>query len=128
MKKVMIISAIVIIAIIGTYFIGSGFLKESEAYISDYTVSADGSEITIDVGVASSIGYVRKVSVHQQEGGKLYLDCYSAFGGINGSWGAKSTYTISLDENTTTIALYRNNNCYEVVLEKDSDGVWQRVK
>ena len=128
MKKVIIISVLVIIAIIGTYLIGTGFLKESEAYISDYTVSADGSEITIDVGVASSIGYVRKVSVHQQDGGKLYLDCYSTFGGLNGSWGAKSTYTISLDENTTTIALYRNTNCYEVVLEKDSDGVWQRVK
>ena len=128
MKKVIIISAIVIIAIIGTYLIGSGFVKESEAFISDYTVSADGSEITIDVGVASSIGYVRKVSVHQQQGGKLYLDCYSAFGGINGSWGAKSTYTIPLDENTTTIALYRNNNCYDVVLEKDSEGVWQIVK
>ena len=64
MKKVMIISAVVIVALIGTYLIGTGFLKESEAYISDYTVSADGSEITIDVGVASSIGYVRKVSVH----------------------------------------------------------------
>jgi len=128
MKKIIIISVLVIITIVGTYLIGTGFLKESEAYISDYTVSADGSEITIDVGVASSIGYVRKVSVHQQEGGKLYLDCYSAFGGLNGSWGAKSTYTIPLDENTTTIALYRNTNCYEVVLEKDSDGVWQRVK
>jgi len=128
MKKAIIISAIVIIALIGTYLIGSGFLREGEVFIGDYTISADGSEITIDVGVASSIGYVRKVAVHQQEGGKLYLDCYSAFGGINGSWGAKSTYTIPLDENTTTIALWRNTNCYEVVLEKDDDGVWQRVK
>ena len=128
MKKVMIISAVVIVALIGTYLIGTGLLKESEAYISDYTVSADGSEITIDVGVASSIGYVRKVSVYQQQGGKLYLDCYSAFGGLNGSWGAKSTYTIPLDDNTTTIALYRNTNYYEVVLEKESDGVWRRVK
>jgi len=128
MKKVIIISVLVIIAIIGTYYIGSGFVKESAAYIENYTVSADGSEMTIDVGVAASMGYIRKVSVHQQDGGKLYLDCYSAFGGLNGSWGAKSTYTIPLDENTTTIALYRNTNCYEVVLEKDSDGVWQRVK
>jgi len=128
MKKIIIISVLVIIAIIGTYLISTGFLKESQAYISDYTVSADGSEMTIDVGVATSMGYIRKVSVHQQEGGKLYLDCYSAFGGLNGSWGAKSTYTIPLDENTTTIALYRNTNCYEVVLEKDSVGVWQRVK
>ena len=99
----------VIIAIIGTYYIGSGFVKESAAYIENYTVSADGSEMTIDVGVAASMGYIRKVSVHQQDGGKLYLDCYSAFGGHGGSWGAKSTYTIPLDETPARRRAIRSN-------------------
>lgn len=83
--------------------------------------------MTITVGVSTSIGYIRKVSEHQQHGGKLYLDCYSAFGGINGSWGATSEYTIQIDEDTEMIALYRSADCYDPVLEKDANGEWQRV-
>lgn len=84
MKKRVIIIICVIVGLIGWYILGSGFMKESSVFIEDYTVSSDGSKLTIEVGVASSIGYIRKVTIHQQERGKLYLNCYSAFGGING--------------------------------------------
>ena len=107
-------------------FIGSGFVKNTSAFIEDYTVSPDGSGITLRVGVASSKGYIRDVSVHQQEGGKLYLNCFSAFGGMNGRIGAKDTFTFKLDEDTSMIALYRNENCYEGVLFRRDDGSWQR--
>ena len=110
--------------LIALYLLLPGFTKQESVYISDYTVSEDGTEMMIKIGVSSSIGYVRKVSVHQQHGGKLYLNCYSAFGGINGSWGAKSEYNIQLDEETEVIALYRNSDCYEVVLNKTEDGKW----
>lgn len=93
-----------------------------------YSISDDGGEITLNMGVASSSGYIRKVVIHQQEGGKMYIECYSAFGGINGNIGAKTVYTLPLDEETTTIGIYRNTNAYEEVLKKDSDGVWQRVQ
>jgi len=58
----------------------------------------------------------------------MYLDCYNAFGGINGSIGAKTSYTLPLNEDTTMIAIYRNSNAYEEVLTKDRDGVWQRAQ
>lgn len=122
--KITVIVLAVIVFLAALYLIVPGFTKQGNAYISDYVVSEDGSEITIKVGVSTSIGYVRKVSVHQQHGGKLYLDCYSAFGGINGSWGAKSEYTIPLDAETETIAIYRSTNCYDTVLEKMDDGKW----
>ncbi|MBE6914897.1 MAG: hypothetical protein E7472_08230 [Ruminococcaceae bacterium] len=80
--------------------------------------------MTITIGVSSSIGYVRNIAAHQQQGGKLYLDCYSAFGGINGSLGAKNEYTVQLREDTETIAVYRSDNCYDTVLEKDENGKW----
>ena len=64
-----------------------------QVFINDYTVSSDGKKITINVGVSASMGFVREVKVHQQQGGKLYLDCYSAFGGLNGRIGAKDTFT-----------------------------------
>lgn len=127
MKRCVKITVIVLAAIVflsALYLVVPGFAKHGNAYIADYVVSEDGSEISIKVGVSTSIGYVRKVSVHQQHGGKLYLDCYSAFGGINGSWGAKTEFTIPLDEETKTIAIYRSTNCYDTVLEKMDDGKW----
>ena len=128
MKKKVFAVLGVIIALILIYLVGSGFMKNTSASITDYYVSDDGKEITISVGVASSMGYIRDVSVHQQHGGKLYLDCYSAFGGLNGSIGAKNTFTFGLNEDTTIIAIYRNSNTYEEVLIKTEDGSWQRAK
>ena len=125
--RIAIIALAVIIALMTMYLVAPGITKMGNVYVADFSVSEDGSEMTITVGVSTSIGYVRKVSVHQQHGGKLYLDCYSAFGGINGSWGAKNEYTIQLDEDTEMIALYRSPNCYDPVLEKDANGEWQRV-
>ena len=125
--RIAIIALAVIIALMTMYLVAPGFTKMGNVFIVDFSVSEDGSEMTITVGVSSSIGYVRKVSEHQQQGGKLYLDCYSAFGGINGSWGAKSEYTIQIDEDTEMIALYRSADCYDPVLEKDANGEWQRV-
>ena len=125
--RIAIIALAVIIALMTMYLVVPGFTKIGNVFIVDFSVSEDGSEMTVTVGVSSSIGYVRKVSEHQQQGGKLYLDCYSAFGGINGSWGAKSEYTIQIDEDTEMIALYRSANCYDPVLEKDANGEWQRV-
>ena len=126
-KRIVAISLAVIIALMAMYLVAPGFMKMGNVYIADFCVSEDGSEMTITVGVSTSIGYVRKVSAHQQHGGKLYLDCYSAFGGINGSWGAKSEYTIQIDKDSEMIALYRSTDCYDPVLEKDANGEWQRV-
>lgn len=56
------------------------------------------------------------VTVSQQESGKLYIDCYAAFGGINGSIGAKSRFTLPIEEGTTVIGIYRDKDCYEEVL------------
>lgn len=128
MKKKFIITVIAVLSVFSVYFIGSGFLKSGSVYIEEYSVSEDGKEITMDIGVATSVGYIRKAVVHQQEGGKLYIDCYSAFGGINGSIAAKNRFTLPLNEDTTMIAIYRNKNCYEEILQKNSNGILQRVE
>lgn len=129
-KKIVIVLTIIVtamIALLSIYFVGSGFNKNSSVYINEYYISEDGREITINIGVASSAGYIRKAAVHQQSDGKLYIDFYSAFGGINGHIGAKTSYTLPLDEDTTIIAIYRNTNYYEEVLCKDADGVWRAI-
>ena len=103
MKKKMVIGIIVAVVLCGGYFIGSGFLRNGSVYMDGYSVSGDGREITLDIGVAASRGYIRKMEISQQMGGKLYIDCYAAFGGINGRIGAKSSFTLPLDEDTTMI-------------------------
>ena len=69
--KIAIAVLSLIVFLIALYLLLPGFTKQESVYISDYTVSEDGTEMMIKIGVSSSIGYVRKVSVHQQHGGKL---------------------------------------------------------
>lgn len=128
MKKKIFAVLGIIIALVLIYFVGSGFMKNKSAFITDYSVSPDGKEITVSVGVSSSMGYIRDVNVHQQQGGKLYLDCYSAFGGLNGSIGAKDTFSFELNDDTMIIAVYRKSNVYEEVLVKAENGSWQRAE
>ena len=127
-KKITVVILALFFVLTVVYLIAPGFLKQGNAYITDFSVSENRTEITINVGVSTSVGYVRKVSEYQQHGGKLYLDCYSAFGGINGSWGAKKEYTIPLNKETEMIAIYRSVNCYDTILEKDENGNWQYAK
>lgn len=127
-KNICITVFIIVVGILAFYFVGSGFQKQGSTYISDFSVSEDGTEITIKVQGFNSVGYIRKVSEHQQNGERLYLDCYSAFGGINGSIGAKEEFTIKVAEETKVIALYRNANCYEEVLKKNELNEWQWAK
>lgn len=114
-------------AMFAIYFFGTGFMRNTSVYVEDYTVSDDGTEITITFFDASSMGYIRRVSVHQQDGGKLYLDCYAAFGGLNGKIGARNTFTLPLDRDTEIIAVYRAPGCYAQLLVKDTDGIWHRA-
>ncbi len=127
MKKTIIIIASVIVLVFLVYFVGSGFVKNTSAFIEEYSLSDDGKQITIRFGVSSSVGYIRNAAVHQQHGGKLYIECYSAFGGLNGSIGAKDSFTYDLEEDTAIIALYSGDDCYEEVLYKSDDGTWQRM-
>ena len=85
MKKKCLAAVLVFAALLACYLFGTGFMKNGAVYVADFAVSEDGSMITLNVGVGVSAGYVRKLAVHQQAGGKLYLDPYYAFGGFNGS-------------------------------------------
>lgn len=127
MKKKISIIAGTILVLFMVYVFGPGFRKETSCFVEDYSVSEDGREITLQMGVASSVGFIRKVSVHRQGGNRLELDCYSAFGGVNGSIGARRTFTVPLTADTDVIALYKGNYHYEDVLVKDLDGIWRRA-
>lgn len=129
-KKTIIISVVVIlVALAAMYFIGTGFQKASGQVLVGYSVSEDGTEMTLHVGSAESIGYIRGF---KDKGGGVkphYLTFYYTFGGINSSFGAKNTFTLELAPEDTEIYFNRPDRGYELVLVKDEEtGEWNRAE
>lgn len=105
------------------YLLGSGFVARTDVFVTDYDLSEDGRTLTLQVGVLSSVGYTRAVQT-RQEGEVLYCTFSGAFGGINGSWGARNTFSISLPEDCARIAFARSGGDWQTVLQKDGEGRW----
>ena len=123
-KKIRIIIPAVLVILV-LFFVSTGFVRETSVVVTDYSVSENGREITLRLDTTDSAGGIRKTEIYQQYGGHLYLDCFSAF---MGSVGEKNEFTVNLNRNTEMIALYKGNNSYQAVLEKNSDGEWIPVK
>lgn len=91
MKKILFYVLGIVLFIIGVWMIGTGFRKETSAFVDDYSVNNDGSMMTIHTGVGDSTGFIRKANINRNEEGTINIVFISAFGGINGSIGAKDT-------------------------------------
>ena len=80
-KKIIVVIAIICILLAG-FLVGTGFQKRTDVVLFDYSVSEDGTTITLNVGVPTSVGYIRGF---KDNGGGVkphYLTFYSTFGGI----------------------------------------------
>jgi len=120
--RIMIAAAIILIA---GYMIASGFRVRTDVAVVGYALSEDGTEMTIQTNVMSSAGHTRTCK-DEYDGQAHCLKFYSAFGGLNGSIGAESEFTLSLSDNDTEIAIFRGDQGYFTVLEKDStDNEWK---
>ena len=122
MKKAMII-ILVAILIVGVYFTGTGFSVRNDVVIYDFTVSEDGSYVTLNVGVSSSAGYIRAVKNISDEEEKADLQFYSAFGGINGKIGSKKSFQIPLTEKVKEI--YTGGQL--VLFKNEETEKWERA-
>ena len=130
MKKVWIIMlmvCILLVGITGLVMLLPGFQRRNDVFVSDFSLLEDGKALTVQIGVAGSMGYVRKLEPIGTKDNVLLLDAYSAFGGPNGSIGAKDAYAIPVAEDVSAVALCRSGGEYEIVLEK-KDGIWQRAE
>ena len=129
MKKIVLIIISIIIALILILFMGTGFTKNPNVVIREYSLNEDGSELNFTVGIPFSIGYTRG---YKNKGGGVkshYLDFYNTFGVINSSLGAKFEYVLELDEDDTEIYFNRSGGGYELVLQKNQEtGEWESPK
>lgn len=125
-KRVAIISTLIVVVLIMSYLVGTGFRKRADVVLLDYSVSDDGTKLTFKTTIPTSMGYIRGF---ENNGGGVkphYLTFYSTFGGLNSSFGAKYEFELDLNEEDTEIYFNRPDGGYELVLQKDADtGEWE---
>ena len=114
-----------IILVLCVYFIGTGFSVRHDVALLNYTVSEDGTEITLHTSLMSPIGFIRG---YKNMGGGVkphYLKFYGTFGGIHSEWGAKNEFVLPLSKDATEIYFSRPGGGYALVLQKDAEtGKW----
>ncbi len=121
----------VLIAIALAIVIGSGFDTRGDVVLDSFRETADGDTVTVNVAVTSAMGYVRSVDETQTDDG-LYVKFYSAFGGYNGSLGARDSFELTIPEDCREIYFYRDGQAggeYDLVLRRDNaSSDWERVQ
>lgn len=121
--KILVAAAAVLIVLAVCFLILGG--KRDDVMIEDFSVSADGSEMTLKAGIAGSAGYLRKAKVRYDDEYKtVMVDFYSTFG-INNPVGAEDTFVIPLKPDSENI-LFNRGNDYYAALAKDADGRWYK--
>lgn len=123
-KKKIIIPIIIIVLIALSFFLGTGFQKRTDVFLVDYTVNSDS--ITLNVGVSSSMGYIRDLSVRTDDSSK-FITFYPCFGGFNSSLGSKNEFEIDVPSNCEEIYFYSGDENYNLVLVKDERGIWSKT-
>ena len=128
-KYSVLLTVLIVIAL--AIVIGSGFDTRGDVVLDSFRETADGDTVMVNVAVTSSMGYVRSVDETQTDDG-LYVKFYSAFGGHNGSLGAKSSFELTTPDDCCAIYFYRDGQTggeYDLVLRRaNAASDWERVQ
>ncbi|WP_315115702.1 hypothetical protein [uncultured Clostridium sp.] len=125
-KKIRIVAVLSLIIVTGLLFLSTGG-KITGIMLTDYSISEDGNVMTLEVGVASSIGYIRTLKA-SEDGNKKYITFYSTYG-FNSNIGAKDEFQVELHPSCDEIYFYRGNGEYKLKLQKNSGtNEWERAK
>lgn len=93
--------------------------QRNDIYINNYTVSEDGKEITLDISLTNSSGYIGYMDTHEKDDRK-YISFYSTFG-VNNKLGSKNNFKIDLNLSCNKIYLDEGNGNYKLLLQKDEN-------
>lgn len=123
--KIVSIVIMVFIVLGGVIFIIAGG-KRTNVILHSFSISKDGTNITLHIEIAGSVGYTRKLKV-KQSGNSKYVTFYSTYG-INMPIGAKDTFKIELNPSCEEIYFYEGNGEYRLVLQKDKNTNEWRIE
>lgn len=128
MKKKLSIIVVILLLLYGGYYFGFGLIPATDVGISDFKVTEKQDQITVYTFVLSSVGYSRTVKNVSDDPEKMKLKFYSAFGGVNGSIGAKSEFDLPLSPECKEIYVLLYDD-YRLTLAKNpTTGEWERIK
>lgn len=114
---------------VGILFVLPGFQKRTDVYLQDFSVSGDGSAITVQTFTIGSMGFIRAMET-KQIGNEIHCSFYSCFGGLNSGLGAKSRFEIRLEDSAKSAeSIYFDRTHFDqLVLKRDAGtGVWTSV-
>jgi hypothetical protein len=115
-----------LIIVIGLLLLSTGG-KTTSVMITDYSISRDSDVMTLKVGVASSMGYIRKLKA-SEDGNKKLITFYSTYG-LNSNIGAKNEFQVKLHPSCDEIYFYSGNGEYKLKLQKSSEtNEWEIAK
>lgn len=124
MKKGLAVIAVMAVLAVGGLFVYTGFCTRTDVGLTGYSVSEDGSAITMRTGVFSSMGYIRAIKA-VPSGNALYCSFYCTFGGLNSRIGAKNVFEVALDDTCEEIYFDRAQAGNQLVLYKEeTTGEW----
>lgn len=111
----------------GVLFVLPGFHKRTDIDLQKFSVSDDGSIVTVQTFPEGSMGFIRAMEA-KQFGDEIHCSFYCAFGGLNSSIGSEYRFDIQLDDSAERIYFDRGTSPDVLVLERDPDtGVWAAV-
>ena len=123
-KWIPILLAFLIGVFAGVLFVLPGFQRRTDVYLQNFSVSGDGSAVTVRTFTAGSMGFIRSMET-KQTGTAIHCSFYRAFGGLNSSLGAKNQFEIQVDDSAERIYFDRGTSFDQLVLERDAGtGVW----
>ena len=130
MKKILSYVLVFLIgSAIGILFITPGFQKRTDVYLQDFSVSEDGSVITMQMFTTGSTEYIRAMESKQIHN-EIHCSFYRAFGGLNSGFGAKNRFEINLESfaNSAESIYLDRAGLDQLVLERDAGtGEWAPV-
>lgn len=120
-KKIIIIIILLLIPLI--FLLIEKNRKITNVFLKDYEVSPDGKTIKIEVGVSSSMGYIKNIRVTQGAENQ-YITFYSTFG-LNNEFNSNNEFEVELDPLCQKIYFYEGDDKYHLVLQKNQSNGWE---
>jgi len=124
-KKIGVIAIFSLIIVAGLLILGTGG-KITDVMLINYSISEGGNVITLKVGKASSMGYIRTLKANEV-GNKKHITFYSTYG-LNSIIGAKNEFQVKLHPACDEIFFYSGNGEYKLELQKNrKTNEWKRA-
>ena len=125
--KLGLANVVILLLLYGGYYFGLGFSPRTDVVVVDFKVSEQQDQMTIYTSIASSAGYTRSVKNVSDDPEKMKLKFYSAFGGINGSIGAKSEFDLPLSPECKEIYVLLYDDYKLLIAKNPTTGDWEMV-